>query len=154
MFGLVSYFLTKHSFAFAAGMPNFSVVYFRKFLIPIKIPVKFIQKFPTLHILYIYVSVAGPQWLTTTVSTRTPWVTAGPRRRSSTSCPSPSSTRPSRPHPRNSQLQYFFYRGFFVMYSCRFSKSFKFGKFENFNFSATSCLSLRKSNNYFNIADI
>ena len=28
-------------------MPNFSVVYFRKFLIPVKIPVKFIQKFPT-----------------------------------------------------------------------------------------------------------
>ena len=33
-------FLTKHSFVFAAGMPNFSVVYFRKFLIPVKIPVK------------------------------------------------------------------------------------------------------------------
>ena len=40
MFGLVSYFLTKHSSVFAAGMPNFSVVYFRKFLIPVKIPVK------------------------------------------------------------------------------------------------------------------
>ena len=36
MFGLVSYFLTKHSSVFAAGMPNFSVVYFRKFLIPVK----------------------------------------------------------------------------------------------------------------------